>query len=654
MSKSYKLYPRGFVFSEKKLSIPVDYYKEKRILNHFHYYYDEASINSIYEDIDNGKFIIVHGHHLYVKQNNNINLAKHLLDTYFNDRNSFLDIIDFIAGRYVIIIGNKEKIEFFQDAAGMRTVYYSIRENIASSHVHLLGHLLCLDFQKSLESIWSKVYMWDLTPYEDIKSMLPNFSLELFSKKLERFFPRKQNPYSSLSEEERFQLIERYWKFQIEKYLERHPNMILSLTGGSDSRVQLAMVKEHIDKIKMFTYAPEITEERDLGISQEILKMDEKIVKEMLEDIPLNHRMIYFGPSAIKNTPEQIEVLKRNTIKPHGQWLIPLYREYFGDEDVLHLRGNLLEIGRAYFVKKDSKNTADEVEGIFYALLKKHFTNIKEAEEKFGYILKYGLKKFLYDKSLFGYHKMDLFYWEIRMGRWISEVLNENDVVFETLIPYNLRAIIDISLSFELKKRKRNYVFNHLINRNYPVLNFYGKNDERNLFERMEELISEKIKNEEKKLYFTEFSVYNSENEQLSVIRNTNNVIYIPKDRIKLGNYAETSIVFDKFEGIAFITLKNSYSNPNAKDYLKYSIYINDDLLLEEDISLWKFKNCLTILNLSKGDIIKIRISALRNAPRASWESASRLEIIEYEEQTSSKDGEILIRCTSPYSVIYK
>src|SRR5699024_5810128 len=76
------------------------------------------------------------------------------------------------------------------------------------------------------------------------------------------------------------------------------------------------------------------------------------------------------------------------------------------------------------------------------------------------------VKKFNYDVNNFDYHVLDLYYWEIRMGRWMAEVLNETDLSFETLLPFNMRELMDISLSFNIEERKNNFMFNELINRN--------------------------------------------------------------------------------------------------------------------------------------------------------------------------------------------
>src|SRR5699024_9735723 len=93
------------------------------------------------------------------------------------------------------------------------------------------------------------------------------------------------------------------------------------------------------------------------------------------------------------------------------------------------------------------------------------------------------ISKTKYDNNTYDYHLLDLMYWEIHMGRWHAEIINTHDFIIETVSPFNHRALIDITLSFDYEKRKNRYFQYELINRNYPVLNFFGLNELKNLYE---------------------------------------------------------------------------------------------------------------------------------------------------------------------------
>src|SRR5699024_10975495 len=114
------------------------YYKTKKIIDQFHYYFDNNVTPVIY--VKNDNFIIIHGHFVHVGLENSIekeNLPKYLLNNYFNNYGEFLNTLDFVGGRYAIMIGNKEKVEIYQDATGARSVYYMTDRNVIVSHIHM-------------------------------------------------------------------------------------------------------------------------------------------------------------------------------------------------------------------------------------------------------------------------------------------------------------------------------------------------------------------------------------------------------------------------------------------------------------------------------------------------------------------------------------
>jgi len=138
-----RLYPNGFILSEKQFDDIPEYYKVKEILNRYYYYYDENSQYNLTSEED--YFIIIHGHYIFLDSDyneKNDELPGKLLETYKFDYDRFLNLLDYIGGRYIIIIGNKEKVEFYPDATAARTTYYSLKENIASSHVNLINDLI--------------------------------------------------------------------------------------------------------------------------------------------------------------------------------------------------------------------------------------------------------------------------------------------------------------------------------------------------------------------------------------------------------------------------------------------------------------------------------------------------------------------------------
>src|SRR5699024_2890083 len=130
-----------------------------------------------------------------------------------------------------------------------------------------------------------------------------------------------------------------------------------------------------------------------------------------------------------------------------------------------------------------------------------------------------------YGEDLFDFHILDLFYWEDRMGRWHSEILNETDAAFDTLLPFNVRAIIEVALSFSIPEQKSDYLFKELINRNHPILNFYGRNEKLNLYEKQKKI---ELRTKSQSKLFSEFKLVDIENQKEHFIQTNENTLYIP------------------------------------------------------------------------------------------------------------------------------
>lgn len=645
MSNIDKFYPFGFVFSDFLLDGIPKYYQAIKLSGIFNYYYDSSIVPYFLQN--NNKFIIIHGHFAHVGVTDNIskaNILKELLDAYSEDYTKFLDIIDHLGGRYAIIIGSDHEVRVYQDACGCRSVYYATDSNIIASHVHLIADNHNVKKLALVAEFPKLSFNLTLSPFENVKSMLPNMYLDFFSKSLVRFFPRSENRYSGLSSEEKLSKLEKLWKEQLKQYMKEYSNIVFSITAGNDSRVSLALAKEYKDKMRFFTYS--IVDPKSKGdYFDKSLFIDKQIVEQILQDIPLEHQFFIFERGKQTLSQDEIKVVAKNSILSHGRYLLKYYREAFPDDDLLHIRATLLEIGQATYLKTNTDNSIDAVKNLFI----RHVTYNRKQEcvKELSALFDRTVSDFQYVNT-YDYHLMDLYYWENRMGRWFPETLNETDSAFETLLPFNMRAIIEISLSYDITDRRNQEMFNELINRNYPVLNFYGKNQLSNLYEQTKAINSDC---EERKLFLNGVGVYNATGKELYQYKATENIMYIPVKYIKKENYAETVFTFRLDKGYADIKLLSQYLNPNGSNYLQYQIYINEKMVLLEDMSRWNDVNDIRLFGLSKNDEIKLRILSLKNSSVKSWEIASRVEVLNYSECELDENMDCSVTYTSPMSI---
>lgn len=480
MSVDNKLYPFGFIFSEEPMSVIPEYYSNRTIINKYHYYFDNVMDVNLYES-DN-KFILIHGDFVHVGESTEMNkeeLIRHLFSTYYSDYNEFLDTLDFIGGRFLIIVGDSSNVTVFPDATNSRSTYYTTEENVLASHVFLINDQFKYDRAKINLRFCNTLLN---NARENIRNTVANYSFSLFDKKHTRFFPRENNKYTGLTEERKFELIERFWKKQLDFYFKTKDNMVMSLTGGGDSRFSLALMKEHINEVEFFTYATTSGLDNSTYASRRLSK-DDYIVKQIIQDLNLNHKFFYFDEDDKKLSDEENRMLFKNTIGRHSAFMIPYIKKNYSNLPLNHIRANLLEIGQTfYFLNEYKENHIDSSRTAFKNVHRKYL-NEDEDDSIMDKMFDDYVEEMNYGENTFDYHILDLHYWEIKMGRWHTELINTHDSVFNTISPFNHRAMIDVTLSFPYEKRRDRYFQLEITNRNYPVLNFYGINEIENLYE---------------------------------------------------------------------------------------------------------------------------------------------------------------------------
>lgn len=647
-------YPYGFVFTDTEFKNVPSYYSKKVILNKYIYFYDDRETPQIL--IKGSNFLILHGNFVHVGKEKNLTneeLSSFLLDSFVSNYDTFLDTLDFIGGRYVVFAGDQSNVEIFTDATAMRSVYYATDHNLVASHYNLISDLIPTETLKLGKKYATVSFTYDKSPAENIKSIMPNFKLDFQNKDTKRFFPRSINKYKNMPEEQKYSLFEKLWKDQIEYCVDTYDDIAFSLTGGNDSRISLAMLKEHKDKIRMFTYAAVDNSKEVQNRTQASYDIDRVILEKMKDNLDLNHEFYFFKNNKYQLSEEVSRAVSKNVFRSHGKFLVPYYMQSFPKEKSLHIRANLLEIGRSYLISPTTANSIESINDSYVLyVLGKYKGNTDDIDDLKEYTNKMNEEYYSFDS--FDYQLLDLAFWESRMGRWHAEIVNETDVAFQSYIPYNMRALIDISLSFSYDVRKSIKFFRDLINRNYPVLNFFGYNRFDNLYEQMQEA-GNTMRNPYSRFkdnIFNRYNIYDNENKVLKEIINYNNTIYIDRNSLRKGNYSQLDLTFSKENGHAHLTLNSPYSSKN-RGTLSYSIYVNDELYLEEDMNIWRHTNDITIFNLKSNDKISIRVNISKNLKGISWESASKVILKSYEEYQTKQKISKKITATSPASKIF-
>src|SRR5699024_1620330 len=143
MKDKIRLFPNGFLFTpEENIKNLPSHYGHSLILEKYNYYYDKDSRKRIHTDDES--FIIIHGLFVHIdpKQGDiTEGSPKLLLDMFNKNYGQFLEKLDYLGGRFVIIIGNRDSVYVYPDATGSRTAYYSKEFKSISSNSKLLKEL---------------------------------------------------------------------------------------------------------------------------------------------------------------------------------------------------------------------------------------------------------------------------------------------------------------------------------------------------------------------------------------------------------------------------------------------------------------------------------------------------------------------------------
>src|SRR5699024_9186621 len=99
-------------------------------------------------------------------------------------------------------------------------------------------------------------------------------------------------------------------------------------------------------------------------------------------------------------------------------------------EKTINIRSSIFGLSRAHYNIKDRKNAVDEVKKSFYYSMNKYKDLPIFDEIDLDSVYRYGISELEYDSNLYDFHILDLYFWESRIGRWMSETLNETDLFF--------------------------------------------------------------------------------------------------------------------------------------------------------------------------------------------------------------------------------
>jgi len=572
---------------------------QKEIGEYLLYFSNELTVHT--KSVGSGTAILAG----YAFDIRNPNLAEHEI---LENLLTIVDVteeLEYINGRYFIIIHNTDGTCLYSDASQLRPLVYHIESKVLASHDAMIQDLL-VDHDINLERISGFNHNeLDFTRYHDIFKFNPSLSLELNTFEFERVYPRVE--LKERTSRYTFSEMKEYLDNSIKWLKKNQQYKFLSMTGGVDSRVSAALTRELSDDIEYMTYTKsQKTLKTDLA--KLIYSNDEKITKQMQRNLAWNHTI--FNLDEFEPDERFIEETEKVLYSNHSYKLANYYRNYRKFDNALHIKSTVFGMGKADF-PEELDNKSDDfkfykkcIHGLSVAFKKLY--NLDEEAPK------YFERNLVTEGVTLNRHYFDLFHLESRMGNWHSALTLETDPETEEFIFTNSRKMIDLIQQPFLGERKEFVLYKMIIDNYWQLLLHFGINKYHDIG--LEFLKDVKDKIEVRNDIFVEYNP----NESI-VERQKSRFYFQPSDEKAFAskNY-EFTISNEKKQGK--LGLKSTYSNENGRGRIKitirgHGVYKEYDVLdMNKEI----------LLDISE-DPVLVNITYDRDYKNASWQSAARL-----------------------------
>ena len=434
-----------------------------------------------YEDKMSGlrAIMIGHAYNPFDMKYKEEELLKDSIEAYRDSNEKFFNKISEFTGIHLIVMFDKDKIIFVQDCAGMKSCYYGMLNNeiYVTSHTQLVADICELEMDEYVKklvktkcyNIGNRYLPGNITSYKELKRLGPNTYLEYKNNKfkINRFYPMK--PHDEINGEEDF-------NNKIENIIDiMHKNCLLatkkwekpaiSLSGGMDSKTTLSVANGLYDKFYLYSFQSKDTEVKDSIAAHKIC-----------ENIDQPHKIYKIADN--NNDVKDYDIL-RKIINHNTAYMLNLsdheIRKYIflyklpKDFDI-ELKSWVSEIARVFLERKYGIQMpvilTERHFNIFQTRYFLHPTLMRKGDKLY--------KKFMIETNLeyplYNYEHADLFYWEVRMGSWGSNVISSLDIGNKVTMPFNNRILIEEFLKFSHNDRKNDIVHENVIKKaNYRI-----------------------------------------------------------------------------------------------------------------------------------------------------------------------------------------
>jgi hypothetical protein len=648
------VYRRGYVITDQQLDMSDWNDWQLTQVDKYYIYSDKENKPVLIQTDDNWCFLLGYMVDIKFGTDNKVEIAERICSYLGEDETAFFDYIDEMAGRYLIMYKHNGIVKILGDATCMRTIFYSKNHNVIASHTGIIQDLIGSKANPNMRREWREKYTkgvryylpGNYTPFEDIYFLTPNLVMEVESRTAKRFYPREELIIDT-AENQAKRIIELVDK-EIKVLANSGNKLLLSLSGGEDSRTTLALSRNYIDSFQTFTFYRYPKREH---ISHDTeLERDAIMVKDMSENLNIkNHITI---PLNLQETSKEFEdfceVLNTNTFATQNQRAAYFYYNNFKHDK--HVRSNIYEVARASYWR--DKKLPSKVSP--KSLAKCYSVKAEDDPQINKYFAEY------YDYAemdkILNYNPYDLFYWEYRMGTWHAHLLLEADVIHDTQIVINCRKILSHFVGVSYHDKINNNVCKSIIQQQWPVLNAWGVNT----LTRPIDTIDSTTYTYGQSLNNMRVDSSSPTNNELSFFAKTMNKqakFHMVTRSPKMGDSLTATIPLEtipdkKYECI--LQLRSLFENHKLLGRAEYKVFIGGTHVLTEDLASWREINQIrfNFLATDKEIDLKINIEFLQDCVVwNNWEQRTTM-VIDRVVLRDSSEQKPYVYASSPYSKI--
>jgi hypothetical protein len=377
-----------------------------------------------------------------------------------------------LGGRFALIVHDGARTVIFQDAGGLRQVYFTARPDgvACAAQSGLLAEVFglspdpaALDYLRSRGDRDTEVY-WlpgDRSAFEPVRALLPNHLLDLDTGTVSRFWPTDAAPGTGrarLSADAGLRESAVLLEGQVDAARRRYP-LAVAMTAGWDSRLMLALTKEARGAgLYCYTliYPNATVHSRDVWVPGKLLKR-----------LGLRHHVLRY-PETVDSAFKAVARRSSSAVHPPYCADVQALRDDYPSDHVC-LTGDVAEVVKVHYRLEGKSSTLETLTvGDLGAVAKVEphpfadaaFASWLEGARKIG------------AKALGDVNILDVFNWEQMAGRWQGQIRAEYDIVHESFAPLACRELLLTMLAVDERERRAPAfpLFRALIERAWPEL----------------------------------------------------------------------------------------------------------------------------------------------------------------------------------------